>query len=53
MKLGNDLVGVATVINSKKFKNCKNFRFLKMVDYLGINKINKAKIYNLRKSLQK
>ena len=50
MKLGNELVGVATVINSKNLKIAKTLGFLKMVEHLGINKINKAKINNLRKS---
>ena len=50
IKLGKELVGVATVINSKNLKISKTLGFLKMVEYLGINKINKAKINNLRKS---
>ena len=50
IKLGKELVGVATVINSKNLKISKTLGFLKMVEYLGINKINKAKINNLRNS---
>ena len=50
IKLGKELVGVATVINSKNLKISKTLGFLKMVEYLGINKINKTKINNLRNS---
>ena len=53
IKLSKELVGVATVINSKKLKIAKTLSFLKIVNYLGSKKVNKRKINSLKKSFCK
>ena len=53
IKLGKKLVGVATVINSKRLKIAKTLGFLKIINYLGLEKVNKRKISILKKSFCK
>ena len=53
IKSGKELVGVATVINSKRLKIAKTLGFLKIVNYLGRKKVNIRKISSLKKSFCK
>tara|TARA_Y100000816_G_scaffold291283_1_gene282197 strand:- start:1162 stop:1773 length:612 start_codon:yes stop_codon:yes gene_type:complete len=53
MKLGNSLIGIATIIKSKKLKVSKTLGFLKMVDSLGIENVDKRKVIKLSKSFSK
>ena len=53
MKLGSSLIGIATIIKSKKLKVSKTLGFLKMVDFLGIENVDKKKVIKLSKSFSK
>lgn len=53
MKSGNSLIGIATIIKSKKLKVSKTLGFLKMVDFLGIDNVDKNKVIKLSKSFSK
>ena len=50
LKFDNDIIGIATIINSKKLRISKILGFLKMVNSLGIKKVHKQKINNLKNS---
>ena len=50
MKLDNNIIGIATIVNSKKLKISKILGFLKIVNSLGIKKVYKQKINNLKNS---